>query len=465
VARVPAYTGIGPAAAAAPVTGNPLLDQPILRVLVRLSLPNMIAMLAIALVAIAETVYVGILGTPALAGMALVFPMVMLQQMMSSGAMGGGISAAISRALGAGDEARARSLAFHATVIGLAGGLFFTAFFLLLGPQVYRLLGASGAALDEAVAYSGIVFLGAGGIWLANSFASILRGSGNMRVPSATLLIAAVLQVLIGGGFGLGLGPLPRLGMAGVGLGQLVVFAGSALFLFWYLASGRARVRLGVHRLGAELFRDILKVGAVACISPLQTVLTVLILTRLVAYFGTEALAGYGIGARLEFLLIPITFAIGVACVPLVGMAIGAGSVARARRVAWTAGFLSAGVLGAIGMVVCLWPDVWATMFTSDPGVLAAARSYLAWAGPGFGFLGLGLSLYFASQGAGRVVGPVLTGTLRLAVIAIGGWLLAALDAPAWAMFALVGAAMAVYGIATAAVIYGAAWGAAGLKR
>ncbi|WP_204325415.1 MATE family efflux transporter, partial [Stenotrophomonas maltophilia] len=75
------------------------------------------AMVATASVAVAETVYVGLIGTAALAGMALVFPMVMLQQMMSAGAMGGGVSSAISRALGAGDEARARSLAFHTVVI------------------------------------------------------------------------------------------------------------------------------------------------------------------------------------------------------------------------------------------------------------------------------------------------------------------------------------------------------------
>ena len=86
---------------------NPLLTQPILPTLLRLGVPNLIAMIAATLVAIAETVYVGMLGLPQLAGIALVFPMVMLQQMMSSGAMGGGVSSAISRALGAGKVDRA----------------------------------------------------------------------------------------------------------------------------------------------------------------------------------------------------------------------------------------------------------------------------------------------------------------------------------------------------------------------
>ena len=123
---------------------------------------------------------------------------------------------------------------------------------------------------------------------------------------------------------------------------------------------------------------DILKVGAIACLSPLQSVLTVLILTGLIARFGTNALAGYGIGVRLEFLLIPITFAIGIACVPLVGMAIGAGDVERARRIAWTGGAMAALIMGAIGFVAAAMPWLWANIFTSDPGVLASAYSYLA---------------------------------------------------------------------------------------
>lgn len=444
----------------AQAAGNPLLSAPIFSTLLRLSLPNMAAMLATTLVAVAETVYVGRLGTESLAGMALVFPMVMLQQMMSSGAMGGGVSSAVARALGGGDLPRAQLLVFHAATIGVIAGIGFMILFLLLGPEIYALLGGHAGALHEALAYSNVIFLGAAGIWLTNTFASVIRGTGNMKVPSATLFIVAGAQVLIGGGFGLGIGPLPRLGMAGVAIGQAISFSAGALFLFWFLQSGKCRVSLKLrgNTLRRDMFGDILKVGALACISPLQTVLTILILTRLVAYFGTEALAGYGIGTRLEFLLIPITFAIGVACVPLVGMAIGAGNVARARRVAWTGAAVSAISVGSIGLLVAALPSLWATHFTQDPAVLASARSYLTWSGPGYGFFGVGLCLYFASQGAGKVLGPVIAGTIRLALVAVGGWYLAVTEAPASAMFALVGLAMVVYGVATAVAIYLTPW-------
>ncbi|RYY90043.1 MAG: MATE family efflux transporter, partial [Comamonadaceae bacterium] len=211
-------------------------------------------------------------------------------------------------------------------------------------------------------------------------------------------------------------------------------------------------------RLQWPLFQDILRVGALACLSPLLTVATVLVVTSLVAVHGNDALAGYGIGSRLEFLLVPIAFGVGVAAVPMVGMAIGAGDAARARRVAWTAGGTSGVLLGAIGLLLALAPQLWTQWFSSDAGVLAQAASYLRWAGAGFGFFGLGLTLYFAAQGAGNVVAPVGASVLRFAFIAALGPMVAAASNGPWGLFALVGAAMVVYGGATALGVHLSTW-------
>ncbi|MFO1219454.1 MAG: MATE family efflux transporter [Burkholderiaceae bacterium] len=438
-----------------------LVSGPTLPLLLRLALPNMGALLATALATIAETSYVGRLGPAALAGMALVFPMVMLQMMLSAGAMGGGVSSAISRALGAGDAVRANALAVHALWIGVAAGALYMALMELLAEPLFALLGGRGEALAQAVAYAQVAFAGSVFIWLVNTLSSVIRGAGQMKMPSATLLAVAVLQVAAGGALGLGWGPLPALGMRGVAAGQLLAYGAGAVFMLAYLRSGRARIRLQVRAtpLQRALATDILRVGALACLSPLQTVLTILILTRLVAQFGTEALAGYGIGARLEFLLVPLAFAVGVASVPLVGMAIGAGRIERARRVAWHAALVAAATLGVIGIVLAARPDAWSRLFTADTAITAAAASYFHWAGPCYGLFGLGLSLYFSSIGAGKVMGPVLAGTLRLAVVALGGAGLVLAQAPAWTIFALVAAGMAAYGLATALAVRATAWG------
>ena len=420
----------------------------------------MAAMLATALATVAETRYVGQFGTSTLAGMALVFPFFMLQTMMSAGAMGGGVSSAISRALGAGDNARANLLAVHALWIGLALGTVFMLVMALFAPRFLSALGGRGEALAQATAYAEVAFAGSVFVWIVNTFASVIRGSGNMKVPSITLLVVSLAQVLMGGAMGLGWGPFPALGMRGVAAGSVLAYAFGAVFLWAHLASGHARVSLPIRstQLDPQLLKDILRVGAVACISPFQTVFTIIVMTRLVAEFGTQALAGYGIGTRLEFLLVPLAFAIGVASVPMVGMAIGAGDIKRARQSAFTAATVAAALLGVIGLVVILAPDGWTSLFTQDESVLQSARTYFLWAGPFYGLFGLGLSLYFSSMGAGKALGPVLAGTLRLIVVAAAGFWLASWHAPTWALFALVGLGMAVYGLSTLLIVRASDW-------
>ena len=185
----------------------------------------------------------------------------------------------------------------------------------------------------------------------------------------------------------------------------------------------------------------------------------IVIVTGLIAPLGVAPLAGYSIGQRLEFLLVPIAFGIGVASVPMVGMAVGAGDIVRARRVAWTAAAVSGLNLSVVGLIVWLFPDLWAGLFTTDEVVLDNTRQYLHWAGLAFGLFGVGLTLYFASQGSGRVLGPVLSASVRLALVAVAGFWLRAHQAPAWHYFALVGLAMAVYGLSTALSVRLTRWG------
>ena len=436
-------------------------NGPILSTLLGLAVPSVLAMVMQVAVGIAETIYIGRLGTTPLAAMALVFPFLMLSQQLSAGAMGGGVSSAVSRALGASDLPRANALALHAIAIGGLLGLVFTAAMLGFGPSIYRLLGGRGEVLDEAIAYSSVLFLGALLIWLSNTLASVLRGTGNMRIPSLGIFGASVLQILLGGLLALGAGPVPSLGMAGVAIATIVANAASVAFFAWYLASGNSRLTLRLRGLSLQrtMFADILKVGAVSMLSPLQSVLTVVIFTGFVARLGVDALAGYSIGQRLEFLLIPISFGIGVASVPMVGMAMGAGNIDRARRVAWTAGGASAFNLALIGITVALFPDLWAALFTSDEAVLEHARQYLRIAGPAFPLFGLGLTLYFASQGSGKMLGPVLAGTARLAVVFVAGSWLVQLPGTSADFFWLVAASMAVYGLATAAAVKLTRWG------
>lgn len=437
-----------------------LRNGPILPTLVRLSIPNSLSMLAAILVSLAETVYVGLLGTSALAGIAVVFPLLVLQQGLSVGAMGGGVTSAISRALGANDQVRAEALALHGLVIGLICGLSTTAVMLSFGPTIYKTLGATGDALTKALEYSNVAFLGSPVVWIAFTLIAIVRATGNMRLASGATLGSLVIQAVLGAAFGFGLGPFPALGMSGIALGMVIGFLVGGLFLAFFLFSNRSKVRLKLSGTPyrRELFGDILQVGLLTCVSTIQTTLSILVMTALIARLGPETLAGYGIGARFEMVLIPISAGVGVACIPMVGIAIGTGNVARARRIAVVGATLTACVVGAIGVILSVAPQLWANLFMSNVVALQVAHSFLHWTGPAYAFFGIGICLLFASQGARKVLGPVLAGTARLFMIIAGGVVLAYAEAPIHYYFALVAMAMILYGVTASYSVYLSDW-------
>ncbi len=204
-----------------------LLQGPIVPTLLRMAWPNVLIMFAQAATGLIETYWVGYLGTDALAGMALVFPGVMLMQMFSAGAMGGGISSAIARALGAGKREQADALVLHALVINVAIGAAFTAAMLLFGRPLYRLLGGEGASLEAALIYSDIVFGGIVLLWIMNALASVIRGTGNMLVPALVICAGAVALVPLSPLLIFGFGPIPAMGIAGGGV-ALVLYNSTA---------------------------------------------------------------------------------------------------------------------------------------------------------------------------------------------------------------------------------------------
>jgi putative MATE family efflux protein len=444
-----------------PAAKDALLDGPILRTLLFLAWPNVIALSAGTCVVVAETSYIGRLGVESLAAMALLFPFVILTMTMSGGAMGGGVASSVARALGAGDIERASALAAHALLIGICFGLAFMLLMLIFGPYLLKLLGGKGNVLAQAIGYAQIFFGGAVIPWLMNTMAGVLRGTGNMKLPSTMILSSAVCQIVFGGTLGLGLGPIPQFGMRGVAAGALMAYLISISVMGWYLFSGRARVvpKIRGLRIRAAMFFDILKVGAVSCFSPLQSVLTISIFTHMLAGFGTAVLAGYGIGARLEFMLTSVAFAVGIASVPMIGMAVGAERIARARRIAWTAGLISFVSVGAIASIIAVFPDLWVNIFTDDANVREASRRYLATAAPCYAFIGLAMSMYFSSQGAAKVVGPVLAQSARLVFIGLGGWYLVRHDAAVANFFTLAASSMVVLGVLSSASVVLTRWG------
>jgi putative MATE family efflux protein len=407
-----------------------------------------------------ETYFVGFLGKDALAGVALVFPVLMLMTMMSNGALGGGAASAVARALGSGRRRDADALVLHAAVLAMLFGLAFTLGVLGGGHMLYRLLGGSGDAIEAALQYSRFVFGGAVLIWVVNLLAASLRGAGEVRIPALVIFAGAFIVVPLSPALIFGFGPVPQLGIAGAGAAVIFYYVLAGATLVAYMRSRHSPIKLVSAPLEWRLFKDILGVGGISAIGTLQINITVAVVTGLVGPFGIDALAGYGMASRFDYVLIPLLFALGTAAVTMVGANIGARQVARARRIAWTAALLAAAVTETIGVLAALFPQVWIGIFSSDPNVVAAGSSYLRVVAPFYGFVGLGMLLYFAGQGARYVTWPVLAGTLRLTIAAVGGWLaIKVYRADLSSLFAVVALSSVVFGSVTALAMRLQSWG------
>lgn len=444
-----------------PSTTSPLLTEPPLRLLVRMASPSAAAFLVQAAVSMAETGFIARLGLVPLAAMALMLPALMLMQMLANGAIGGAVSSAVARALGRGDPDAAQALVWHALAIAVAASLAFAGIFALWGRSLLEATGAADAVVGVAHDYGQVLFLGLAPIWISALLTSVVRGTGDMQFPARLMIVGSLVQIPLSGGLMLGLAGLPALGLRGSAVAVILVAIASSLVLVLRLLRGAGPVRLLAEacRLRLRYFTDILRVGALAALSPVSTVLTVALLNTLIGRFGLETLAGYGIVARVEFLLVPMVFGIGAALTALVGTNMGAGQVARAERIGWTGGALAAGLAGSVGLVLALAPGLWTYLFTREPASLASGALYLHIVGPAFAFQGLGLALYFASQGAGAVLWPILATLLRFGICVGGAALVMKAPQPALAgVYACIAAGMVAYGLVTAVALWRGAW-------
>ncbi|MBN9086032.1 MAG: hypothetical protein J0J01_03905 [Reyranella sp.] len=440
---------------------HPLLIAPIGRSLFRLAGPTTAVMVVAIFVAISEAWFVAQVGIDALAGIALVIPFITLMMNMANGGMGGGVASALARALGAGRHEDARALVLHALLLGAGCALVFTVFAWTALPTVLRWLGGTGEALHQALLFSYVWFSGAILQWIVAFLSALLRGGGNAATPGRIGVALSLAYIPLLGVLTLGIGGWPGLGLLGGAIAPMIT---SVVGVVLY-ARAIARGRLGFVptfkgvRLQPRLFVEILRVGAMGSVTTIAATLTAMLVTGLVARYGTAALAGYSIGMRLEFMMAPLAFGVGTGATTLVGIAAGAGDWPRAVRVAWTGGLVAAAAMGLIGGTIALMPETWSRLFASDPDVIAASVSCIVHVAPFYCLFGLGLTLNFASQGAGRMIVPVAASFARLAVAAGGGWFAAEkLGLGLGGVFVAIAVSLVVYGGLIAGTLLVAPW-------
>jgi putative MATE family efflux protein len=437
-----------------------LLEAPVTRTIVRLALPNVAVMVVQTSIGLIETYFVAKLGLDALAAMALVFPLFMLLVMVSAGAMGGGILSAIARALGSNNAKLANDSVWHALVITVALGAIVTVAALLWGPNLYALMGGRNQSLALATTYSAIIFAGAIPLWLFNSMAAMIRATGNMVLPASVMIGGAVFLIPLSPLLIFGLGPFPNLGIAGGAVAVLIYYFVGCFIFAYYLWSGRSVLKPSKlpPRLRWVLMKEILRVGLASSFISLSTNITAMVATGLAGLVSPAAVAGYGTGVRLEYMLVPLVFGLGQPIGAMVGTAIGAGRKERAIRIAWIGAAIAGGITEAIGITAAIWPNAWLSLFGGEPQMLAYGALYLRIVGPFYGLFGGGLALYFACQGAGKLGWPMVAATTRVILAAGGGWIMIVMFGSSTGLFAAVAFALLVFGAINAIAVASGVW-------
>ncbi len=451
-----------PASPAAAARTKLLLEGPIAATLLRLAAPNLVVnIVLIAVTATVDAYFVAQLGSSALAGLSLVFPLIMLLQQVSNSSMGGAVASAVARAIGAGRHADASALVAHAVVIAAVMAAIFTGVLLLGGSVIYSWMGGKDATLAAAVEYSNAIFAGALAYWVLSTLTSVVRGAGQAAILAIVYIAAELLHIALVPILVFGFGPVPALGISGAGIATVASFAASSAFLAWYIASGRTAIRLSLRgvQLSRRLFVEILRVGAPMSLQPLLYNFALAVLTGFVATLGAMELAGFGVAVRLEYLVYPLAFSLGAGLLGMVGTNIGAGKRERAVRIAWTGAAIAAAVTAAIGLLGAFAPGPWTFLFSVTPEVHATAARYMAIIGLAFPFLGAGLTLATSFQAAGRPFWPLVGVTSRVLVVVLGGWLATHVFGTDLTGLAIIAASgLVVYGASLATAFRAGAW-------
>ena len=427
-----------------------LLEAPIIGMLLKLAIPNSIAVITMTSIMLADARFVAQLGTTALASLAVVFPFQSLLQMMAAGAIGGGVTSSVARALGAGDREKAQEAAWHSLIIiGVMAAIYTIVLGFFCRP-LFSLLGATDEVLDGSVTYSRVLFGAAFIGWLFFVGMSWLRAIGQISFLSTIVIISSISQIVMSGAFTLGWGPFPSMGISGPAIATVLSQTVAGSYIIYVMTGRKMEIRLRPYKFNIHAINDIMKVGGIGLINSTSIASTLVIVTWVIGRYGDAALAGYGLGSRLEIILTPIAFG--------VGANFGARQFIRARNVAWLGCAVTFVITTIIGVVSAIEPGLWLDRFTSDPEVYKYGALYLAIAGPFYGFFGGGQTLYFANQGTGKMVVPVLISFARLLLVCAVGIMCVIFEWNLSVIFWAVGIGLLIIGTGLSLNMFGPVW-------
>ena len=385
-----------------------------------LALPLMVTSALMDIFNIVDMIFVGRLGTSAIAAVSICGVLMGLIRMLAMGISTGTV-AMISRFIGEKNSDDAGAVLAQSIILSVICSAAVALLGWFFAEPVLRMLGAAEDVIPAGTEYLRIMCVFSLTMFLSMILSAGMRGYGDATTPMIAMGIASLLNIGLDPLFIFGIGPFPRLEVAGSAVATVLSRGIGTVIILFVLIFGKGDVKLPRLR-GSDRFSflgRIVQIGAFSSLRMLAMNLSRVVLIRIVAVFGTFAVAAFGIGMRLRIFVLILGFGLANATAVISGQSLGAGKPERAVKSAWLSVFYFGIFLAVMSVVFGVFPRAIIGVFNKDPDVLKYGTTFLYFFIPSLFLLDLSIVLGRAIDGAGDTKATMVVTFLALIVIGI----------------------------------------------
>jgi putative MATE family efflux protein len=390
-------------------THQDFTEGSIARAIVLLAVPMVLEMALESVFAVVDIFFVGRLGPSAVSAVGLTESMLSIMYAVDLG-LGMGATALVARRIGEKDPEGASVSAVQAIIVGIVVAAVLGAGGAIFGPQLLALMGADPAVISQGAMFTRVMLGGSGCILFLFLFNAIFRGAGDAAIAMRVLWFANIINLILDPCLIFGLGPFPRLGVTGAAVATTIGRTCGALFALSRLLTPGNRVTISRRHLKfvPEVMGRLLRVAGNGAFQAFIGSASWILIVRIMARFGSEALAGYVISIRLVIFALLPSWGLGNAAATMVGQSLGARKPERGEKAVWLASMYDCGVLSVIGLLFGLFARPLVSFFTHDPAVLDVGAASLRTIALGFPLYAYGMVVTQSFNGAGDTWTPTL---------------------------------------------------------
>lgn len=395
-----------------------LTEGPVGEHLVNMTVPVLFGITTMMAQGLIDTWFLGMVGDRALAAFGFGFPIIMIVMSVAIG-LGAGTSSVVARAIGSGDHRRARRLSTDSLFLGFLITFVISIIGIVTINPLFTLLGAPADMLPMIrtfmiILYSGVPFMVVGMVGMAS-----MRATGDTRLPSTLMVLAAVINVILDPILIFGVGPIPAMGLNGAAMAALLArgaIFGGTVYLMRYRLDMLSFNKPDPLEL-RKSWIDVLHVGIPAAGTNAIVPLGAAIITAMIARFGPEAVAGFGVASRVESMMLVIFYAMSSTIGPFVGQNMSAGRERRILRALWLCTVFCLGSGLVIAGILALFSDFVPGLFSDNEAVISVTKLFL-WIVPvSYGTYGMVMVMNASFNGMGNPMPAVWISVARILVL------------------------------------------------